>query len=204
MMADSIEHVISYWMMFQKFQSPGARRIRRRLALAAVPAVFGLCRGASPTASIRAASSSSAWRCFMVVSVGWGCCSSPTRSRCGTRWCCSSCTASRRAVDAGEQLFIHDIVGRDASCTSAVRLTATARWLGLLMGPAVGGVILLVLGPDLRHLRQRAASTCRCCVWLWKAPLRTQRTRRGRRQCAASPTSVAVARESPAIAPSSR
>src|SRR3982750_4560164 len=44
------------------------------------------------------------------------------------------------------QLFIHDIV-EEKDLYSAIRLTATARWLGLLMGPAVGGAILLALGP---------------------------------------------------------
>ena len=53
------------------------------------------------------------------------------------------------------QLLIHDIVGPE-QLQSAVRLTATARWLGLLMGPAVGGVLMLALGPALRHPRQRA------------------------------------------------
>ena len=44
------------------------------------------------------------------------------------------------------QLLLHDIVG-PAQLQSAVRLNATSRWLGLLMGPAVGGGILLALGP---------------------------------------------------------
>src|SRR5204863_447820 len=44
------------------------------------------------------------------------------------------------------QLLIHDIVGT-ANLQSAVRLSATARYLGLLLGPAVGGVLLLALGP---------------------------------------------------------
>src|SRR5258708_32125294 len=44
------------------------------------------------------------------------------------------------------QLLIHDIVGT-ANLQSAVRLSATARYLGLLFGPAVGGVFLLAFGP---------------------------------------------------------
>ena len=63
------------------------------------------------------------------------------------------------------QLFIHDIV-EDEQLHSAIRLTATARWLGLLMGPAVGGVILLADGPGVGHplqrrdLRARSSSGC--------------------------------------------
>src|SRR5690606_18802830 len=43
-------------------------------------------------------------------------------------------------------LIIHDIVGREG-LPSAVRLTATGRQVGLLLGPAIGGLFLLVLGP---------------------------------------------------------
>jgi len=42
MMADSIEHVISYWIIFQKFHSAGARRLRGAVALAAVPLLLGV------------------------------------------------------------------------------------------------------------------------------------------------------------------
>jgi MFS family permease len=66
------------------------------------------------------------------------------------------------------QLFIHDIV-EDEQLHSAIRLTATARWLGLLMGPAVGGVILLLVGPAWGILFN-AAIYVPFIVWLWKAP----------------------------------
>jgi MFS family permease len=45
------------------------------------------------------------------------------------------------------QLLLYDIVG-PADLSSAVRLNATARYAGVLIGPAVGGVILLALGPS--------------------------------------------------------
>ena len=62
MMADNIEHVISYWMIFQKFHSP---------ALAGFAVVSHWAPSCSfrsgpvplPTGSIPGASSSSAWRC---------------------------------------------------------------------------------------------------------------------------------------------
>jgi MFS family permease len=44
------------------------------------------------------------------------------------------------------QLLLYDIVG-PADLMSAVRLNATACYLGVLVGPAVGGAILLALGP---------------------------------------------------------
>ena len=45
------------------------------------------------------------------------------------------------------QLLLYDIVG-PADLPSAVRLNATARYLGILVGPALGGVIMLTLGPS--------------------------------------------------------
>ena len=45
------------------------------------------------------------------------------------------------------QLLLHDIAG-GAQLPSAVRLTATARTLGVLVGPAVGGLIMLLLAAD--------------------------------------------------------
>jgi MFS family permease len=50
------------------------------------------------------------------------------------------------AFTPASQVIIHDIVGSE-SLASAVRLTATGRQVGLLLGPALGGVLLLVLGP---------------------------------------------------------
>ena len=44
------------------------------------------------------------------------------------------------------QMLLYDIVG-PSDLESAVRLNAMARYLGVLVGPAVGGAILLALGP---------------------------------------------------------
>ena len=44
-----------------------------------------------------------------------------------------------------EQLLIHDIVGPE-DLPSAVRLNSTSRQLGILLGPAVGGAMMLWLG----------------------------------------------------------
>jgi Major Facilitator Superfamily len=46
----------------------------------------------------------------------------------------------------GEQLMLHDFVG-PAELPSAVRLNATFRSLGILLGPVVGSVLLIGLGP---------------------------------------------------------
>src|SRR5205814_8735519 len=44
------------------------------------------------------------------------------------------------------QLIIHDMVGTD-QLGSAIRLNASSRNLSILLGPAVGGGLLLLLGP---------------------------------------------------------
>jgi hypothetical protein len=66
------------------------------------------------------------------------------------------------------QLLIHDIVGLQ-QLQSGVRLSATARWLGLLMGPAVGGAIMLALGPSPAILIN-VVFYLPLVLWLWKAP----------------------------------
>ena len=78
MMADSIEHVISYWMMFQKFQSPalgGFAVLSHWLPFL----LFSVYSGAladrfDPRRLIQVG-----MVLFMLCSLGWGCCSSPTR-----------------------------------------------------------------------------------------------------------------------------
>jgi MFS family permease len=66
------------------------------------------------------------------------------------------------------QMLIHDIVDR-AALPSAVRLLATARWLGLLFGPAVGAGFLLTLGP-IWGIFANAAIYLPLTLWLWRAP----------------------------------
>src|SRR5262249_21200314 len=47
---------------------------------------------------------------------------------------------------AAVQLLIHDIVGPE-HLHSAIRLNATSRNLAILLGPAIGGGLMLLLGP---------------------------------------------------------
>jgi hypothetical protein len=66
------------------------------------------------------------------------------------------------------QVLLYDIVG-PADLSSAVRLNATARYLGVLVGPAVGGVILLALGPSLGILLN-TVFYLPLVLWLVNAP----------------------------------
>jgi MFS family permease len=62
-------------------------------------------------------------------------------------------------------------------------LSATARWLGLLMGPAIGSVIMLVFSPSFGIL-VNVLFYLPLLIWLWKAPFgprfRKARSTRGR------------------------
>jgi len=168
MMADSIEHVISYWIMFEKFQSPalaGFAVISHWLPFL----LFSVWSGAAadrfdPRRIIQAG-----MVLFMAVSLGWGLLFLTDSLQ---MWHAAALLVLHGCAGVlwspAAQLFIHDIVD-DERLHSAIRLTATARWLGLLMGPAVGGVILLLMGPAWGILFN-ALIYLPFIVWLWKAP----------------------------------
>jgi len=146
MMADNIEHVISYWVLFQKFHSPA-------LAGFAVLAhwlpflMFSVASGAlsdrfDPRRLIQCGMG-----LFIVASLGWGYFFVTDTLQ---MWHAMVLLVIHGCAgvlwQTPNQLLLYDIVG-PADLMSGVRLNATARYLGVLIGPAVGGVILLALGP---------------------------------------------------------
>jgi MFS family permease len=66
------------------------------------------------------------------------------------------------------QMLLYDIVG-PSDLESAVRLNAMARYLGILVGPAVGGAILLALGPA-PGIMLNTVFYLPLVLWLVKAP----------------------------------
>jgi hypothetical protein len=70
--------------------------------------------------------------------------------------------------NAPAQLLIHDIVDKP-QLVSAVRLGATSRYLGTLLGPAVGNALMLLLGPAL-GIFFNALIYLPMFLWLWNAP----------------------------------
>jgi MFS family permease len=66
------------------------------------------------------------------------------------------------------QVLLHDIVPVEL-LPSAVRLNAMSRYLGFLLGPAIGNVLLLVFDAPL-GLFLNALIYLPYFVWLWKAP----------------------------------
>jgi len=145
MMADNIEHVISYWVLYQTFHSPalaGFAVISHWVPSLLFSVYFGSladrydCRRVIQVAQVMYMGVSAAWgvlfltgslemwhAVILLIIHGFA----------GALW------------SPAEQLMLHDIVGREA-LPSAVRLNSTSRSLGILAGPAIGSALLLGLG----------------------------------------------------------
>lgn len=168
MMADNIEHVISYWMMFQKFHSPalgGFAVISHWLPFL----LFSVAAGAlgdrfDPRRLIQIG-----MLMFMAASIGWGWFFVTDSLQ---MWHAMGLLVLHGCAgvlwNTSSQLLLHDIVEPDL-LPSGVRLLATARYLGILVGPAVGGAIMLTLGPKYGILLN-ACFYLPVILWLWKAP----------------------------------
>ncbi|GAA0213098.1 MFS transporter [Saccharothrix mutabilis subsp. mutabilis] len=146
MMADNVEHVITYWVLWEKFQSPalaGFAVISHWLPFLLLSVWFGSladrydCRRVIQAAQVL----------FMGVSAAWGILFLTDTLQV---WHAGVLLVLHGIAGAlwgpGEQLMLHDFVGPD-ELPSAVRLNATFRSLGVLFGPVVGSVLLLGLGP---------------------------------------------------------
>lgn len=168
MMADNIEHVISYWIMFGKFHSPalgGFAVLSHWLPFLFFSVPVGLLgERVNPQRLIQLG-----MVLFACVSIGWGWFFVTDSLQmwhamvllvlhgcAGVFWQTSS------------QLLLHEVVPA-SELQSAVRLNATARYLGVLVGPAVGGAMLLALGPA-NGIFLNALYYLPLILWLWKAP----------------------------------
>jgi len=168
MMADSVEHVISYWILFGKFQSPalgGFAVISHWLPFLALSFWSGkLADRFDPRRIIQLGMG-----LFIGVSIAWGLLFKfdalemwhaivllSLHGLAGVLWAPAT------------QLLVHDIVGPE-QLHSAIRLNATARYLGLLGGPAVGSAMLLLLGPA-NGMLINAVIYLPLVLWLRTAP----------------------------------
>jgi MFS family permease len=168
MMADNIEHVISYWVVFQKFHSPalgGFAVVSHWLPYLAFSVSVGALNDRFDSRRIIQVG----MVLFIAASVGWGYFFVTDSLRmwhamvllvlhgcAGVLWQTSS------------QMLLYDIVG-PTLLPSAVRLNATTRYLAVLVGPAVGGVIMLTLGPT-RGIFVNTAFYLPLFIWLMRAP----------------------------------
>lgn len=168
MMADNIEHVLSYWVIFRKFHSPalgGFAVIAHWLPYLLFSVFVGALNDRfDPRRLIQLGGA-----LFAIVSIGWGYffitdtlqmwhamlllvlhgCS-------GVFWMTSS------------QVLLYDIVGPEG-LPSAVRLNASARYLGMLAGPGVGSLIMRTVGTT-HGIFLNACFYLPLLLWLWRAP----------------------------------
>ena len=168
MMADNIEHVISYWLLYQKFHSPvlaGFAVLVHWSPFLFFSVYFGAmadrydCRKVIQVAQIMYMGVSAAWAILFytdTIQVWHACVLLVIHGMAGVLWA------------PGSQLLIHDIVGSE-QLQSAVRLNAMSRQLGVLFGPAVGGGLMLVLSPPI-GLVVNALIYLPLTIWLLTVP----------------------------------
>lgn len=168
MMADNIEHVISYWIIFQKFQSP---------ALAGFAVIshwtpflfFSIYAGAladrfDPRRIIQVGMA-----LFAGVSLAWGALFYTDSLE---MWHAALLLVIHGFAGVlwspAAQLLVHAIVG-PSHLQSAIRMMSMARQFGLLLGPAIGGGMLLAFGP-VAGILLNALFYLPLALWLWNAP----------------------------------
>ena len=147
-MGDNIEHVISYWLLYQKFHSPvlaGFAVISHWTPFLLFAVYFGAladrhdCRRVIQASQVMYAAVSLTWAILFLtdtIQVWHACVLLVVHGMAGV------------LGGPGSQLIIHDIVGREY-LQSAVRLNSTGRQLGILLGPAIGGATMLLFGPPM-------------------------------------------------------
>lgn len=167
MTADFVEHVISYWVIFQKFHATwlgGFAVVSHWLPFLLLSMPAGALGDRFDTRRIIQIGMA----LFMCVSLAWGVLFYTGKLQiwhagvllivhglAGVLW------------NPSVQLLLHDMVDTN-QLPSAVRLSATARNLGMLAGPAVGAA-LLALGPAT-GIFINAVIYLPMILWLWKAP----------------------------------
>ena len=172
MMADNIEHVISYWVMFQKFRSPalGAFAVVSHW----VPYLFfGAFSGRLADRFDIRRLIQAGMLLFVGVSIGWGIMFMTDTSAvwkvmvllvihglAGVLWIPAS------------QVLIHRIVTLE-QLPSAVRIFVTGRYLGFLVGPIVGDALLQIFGASV-GICINALIYVPLFVWLLKVPAHAQ------------------------------
>ena len=168
MMADSVEHVISYWVVFQKFQSPalgGYAILSHWLPML----FFGVLMGALADRFDSRRLIQIGMLLFMACSLAWGVLFFTDSLQ---AWHAAAILTVHGIASVfwgpPSQVLLHDIVGMQ-QLPSAVRLNATSRHLGLLAGPAVGAAFLLALGP-VWGILLNALIYLPLILFLWKAP----------------------------------
>ena len=151
MTAESVEHVTSYWVIFESFHSPtlgGFAVISHWVPYL----IFSVYAGALADRFDCRRLIQVAQGLLMLVSLAWGALFLTGTLR---AWHAAALLMvhGMAGVIASPpiQLIVHDIVGAE-HLASAIRLNAISRYCSMLVGPAVGGGLLLALGPGVALL----------------------------------------------------
>jgi MFS family permease len=168
MMADNVEHVISYWVTFRKFSSPalgGFAVVSHWLPFLLFSIHAGrLADRFDPRRIIQLGMA-----LFMAVSVAWGLLFLTDTLQIWHAMVLLTLHGIAGVLwSPASMLLLHDIVPAE-QLQSAVRLNATGRYLGMLLGPAIGSGLLLWLGPAY-GLFANVLIYLPLTIWLWKAP----------------------------------
>ena len=151
MTAESIEHVASYWVIFDSFHSPslgGFAVISHWVPFLVLSIYTGAladrfdCRRLIQVSQV----------ILMLVSLAWGALFLTGTLR---AWHAAALLMAHGLAGViaqpSIQLIVHDIVGAE-HLPSAIRLNAISRYLSMLVGPAIGGGLMLALGPGVALL----------------------------------------------------
>jgi len=168
MMADNIEHVISYWVVFRKFHSEalgGFAVVAHWVPYIGLAVTVGALNDRFDSRRLIQAGG----LLFMFVSAAWGYFFATDSIE---MWHAMVLLAMHGCASllwtTSSQVLLYYVVGPEA-LPSAVRLTATARYLGLLVGPGVGSLILVTLGPKV-GIFVNVAFYIPLVIWLIRAP----------------------------------
>lgn len=146
MTADNIEHVISYWVIFQKFHSPtlaGFAVISHWMPFL----LFSVYMGALADRYDCRRLIQAGLGLFMLASLLWGVLFLTDSLRVWHAVVILLIHGAAGVVGTSAvQLIVHDMVGGE-HLQSAIRLNASSRNLAILLGPALGGGLMLLLGP---------------------------------------------------------
>jgi MFS family permease len=168
MMADNIEHVISYKVMFDKFHSPALAGFA--VISHWVPYLFlaGFTGALADRFDVRRLIQVG-MLLFIGVSISWGIMFATDTV---TLWGASLLLIIHGLAGViwmpAAQVLIHQIVD-PSQLPSAVRLNATGRYLGFLVGPLLGAGLLGGLGPA-HGIFVNALIYTPLLVWLVSAP----------------------------------
>jgi MFS family permease len=146
MMGDNVEHVITYWLIYERFHSPALAGFAV-ISHWAPFLLFGVTFGALADRYDCRRIIQAGQALFVLASLTWAVLFLTDRLE---AWHAAVLLVVHGTAGAlwspASQLFLYDVVGPE-ELASAVRLNATSRNLGILFGPAVGGALLVGVGP---------------------------------------------------------